>query len=269
MDSPFIVDHDYHIHTFLSDCSSDPEQTPERILRYAKENGYRSVCITDHFWDERAGTPSEWYAPQNFEHICQSLPLPEDDEVRMMFGCEADLRADLTLGITEERMEKMDMFLISTTHLHMDGFTISDEDAESIERRAELWVERLDSVLSMNLPFRKIGISHLTTDLIGSSCGSAAEILRLIPDVTKRELFTRAAKLGVGIELNYGTLPGTGEENEETFETYRIAKECGCKFYLGSDAHHPDLFDHVKPVFENAVRLLGLKESDKFIPASC
>ena len=46
----------------------------------------------------------------------------------MMFGCEADLRADLTLGITEERMEKMDMFLISTTHLHMDGFTISDEE---------------------------------------------------------------------------------------------------------------------------------------------
>jgi len=33
----FKVDHDYHIHSFLSSCSHDPEQTPERILAYAKE----------------------------------------------------------------------------------------------------------------------------------------------------------------------------------------------------------------------------------------
>ena len=33
----FQIDHDLHIHTFLSNCSSDPEQTPLRILDYAEE----------------------------------------------------------------------------------------------------------------------------------------------------------------------------------------------------------------------------------------
>lgn len=35
----FQIDHDYHIHSFLSTCSSDPAETPEAILRYGEENG--------------------------------------------------------------------------------------------------------------------------------------------------------------------------------------------------------------------------------------
>ena len=47
----YIVDHDYHIHSQLSSCSRDPEQTPERILRYAKDNGLTKLVLTDHYWD--------------------------------------------------------------------------------------------------------------------------------------------------------------------------------------------------------------------------
>ena len=35
----FVVDHDYHIHSYLSLCSHDDEHTPARILQYAKELG--------------------------------------------------------------------------------------------------------------------------------------------------------------------------------------------------------------------------------------
>ena len=35
---PMALDHDLHIHSQLSLCSSDPAQTPARILQYAKEN---------------------------------------------------------------------------------------------------------------------------------------------------------------------------------------------------------------------------------------
>ena len=47
----FPVDHDYHIHSKLSSCSKDPEQSTAHILEYAKEHGYRQICLTDHFWD--------------------------------------------------------------------------------------------------------------------------------------------------------------------------------------------------------------------------
>ena len=37
----YIVDNDMHIHSYLSLCAADKEQTAERILQYAKENGYK------------------------------------------------------------------------------------------------------------------------------------------------------------------------------------------------------------------------------------
>ena len=37
----YIADHDYHIHSTISPCCHDENQTPETILNYAKENnGY-------------------------------------------------------------------------------------------------------------------------------------------------------------------------------------------------------------------------------------
>lgn len=59
----YSIDHDLHIHSQLSSCSSDSEQTPARILRYAQENGLKEICLTDHFWDETVEGASGWYAP--------------------------------------------------------------------------------------------------------------------------------------------------------------------------------------------------------------
>lgn len=75
----FKVDHDLHIHSNISSCSHGEEQIPERMLRYAKENGFRKICLTDHFWDREAGRTDPWYEDQDFEHIrlrqnpCRSL----------------------------------------------------------------------------------------------------------------------------------------------------------------------------------------------------
>ena len=55
------------------------------------------------------------------------------------------------------------------------------------------------------------------------------------------------------------------EEKDALLRPFFIAKECGCKFYLGSDAHHPDGLDGAKAIFERAVDLLELTEEDKFV----
>ena len=65
----FIYDNDLHIHSKISSCSKDSEQSNERILRYAKENGLKTICLTDHFWDDAVDGASNWYKPQNYEHI--------------------------------------------------------------------------------------------------------------------------------------------------------------------------------------------------------
>lgn len=266
----FQYDHDLHIHTQYSGCSSDPEQNNERILAYARKNGLTTVCVTDHFWDETIDLERPpCYHKHSYQNLCQSLPLPKEKDVNFLFGCETELTKSLTIGISRERQALFDFIVIPTTHLHFKDFTITEQDAQSLQRKARLWVERLDAVLNMDLPFHKIGIAHLTCILMagrGASQEDHTETLKRLPYKDMERLFKKASKLGVGIELNDGDIKYfTGEKDDVHLLPFQIAKECKCKFYLGSDAHHPSAFEKCPQRFEQAIDLLGLEETDKFI----
>ncbi|MBE6891969.1 MAG: hypothetical protein E7481_08100 [Ruminococcaceae bacterium] len=265
----FKFDHDLHIHSYLSLCSKEPTQTTANLLKYAEETGLKKLCITDHFWDEDVqfsdeSVPSvyDFYKIQNFEYISQNLPLPESDNMEFCFGCETDLDKHFTLGISPSCFDKFSFVVIPTTHMHMRGFTISDSDIESNERRAELWVDRLEAVLNMDLPFHKIGIAHLVCGTIAKR-DDLLKILSLIPTEKMVTLFTKAAKLGVGIELNYGDMNFKDEEADIILRPFRVAKSCGCKFYCGSDSHRFPNGSEFRRVFERAIDMLGLEETDK------
>ena len=259
----YVIDHDYHIHSYLSSCSRHPEQTKGNILKYAKNHGFSSICMTDHFWDSAVEGASRWYSVQNFEHISESLPLPVDDEVKFLFGCECDMNKEMTLGLARENFNKFDFVVIPTTHLHMNGFTV--EGTEGSSERAELWVRRLDRLLSMDIPFEKVGIAHLACTLIDvRSLGDLFKTLSYIETSDMHDLFSIAANKGAGIELNLSDMKNAIKHPEEILKMFRIAKDAGCKFYLGSDAHLPDEFANVQRTFEYAVEALGLTEDDKF-----
>lgn len=261
----YIVDHDLHIHSKISACSNDPEQTNERILHYAAENDLKTICLTDHFWDETVAGASEWYQLQNYAHIAAALPLPQTDGVQFLFGCETELKQNLTLGISKESFRFFDFVVIPTTHFHMVEYALSKEDAANAQSRANAWVKRLNAVLEMDLPFHKIGIAHLTCGLIAPKREEYIEVLERIPQNDMDRLFHKAARLGVGIELNSDDMNFASEEAKVVLRPYKIAKQCGCKFYCGSDAHHPDGLNQAKVIFEKAVDLLELTEEDKFI----
>ncbi len=259
------IDHDYHIHSFLSRCSKDIEQTNEAILDYAKRNNLNKIVLTNHYWDDAVPGASEWYKNQNFTWLSTALPLPQDDRVRFLFGCEADMNKDFVVGLPENRFNDFDFMIISTTHLHMKGFTISLDASESNEERARLWVERLDSVLAMNFPWKKMGIAHPACPHMNKkSREDYLETLELIPTHDMERIFAQAAKVGVGIELNYSDMSFKDHEADTVLRMFKIAKNQGCKFYCGSDSHRtPDLRRSMQ-VFERAVEMLGLTENDKF-----
>ena len=263
----FKVDHDFHIHSHLSACSNHPEQTPENILAYAKKNGLRKICLTDHFWDEKVPGASDWYKPQNFAHITKALPLPQAEGISFYFGCESDMDKNFTIGVSAERAKEFDFIIVPTTHMHMTGFTLSEEDAKSCERRAELWVKRFDALLDSSMPFGKVGLAHITCSLINYQKQSKEDLLktlRLLPANEIHRLFARAKDKGLAIEINMADMNRDITDSEEVMRVYRIAKHQGCKFYLGSDAHKPAELAIAKDVFERAVDLIGLEESDKF-----
>lgn len=259
----YVFDHDFHIHSELSSCSRDPEQSPARILKYAEDEGLHTIVLADHFWDEKVPGASKWYSTQDFAHISKSKPLPQSDKVRFLFGCETEMDKNMTVGCSRERMEELDFIVIPTTHFHMERFTIAEECLATPQTRAQVWVDKLDALLSMDLPFHKIGIAHPVCPLIWK--GDRAKYLATLDAISEADMhriFAKAARLGVGIEIN---MSYPDEERDTVLRPFRIAKEEGCKFYLGSDAHHPAGLESARKKFERAIDDLELTEEDKMI----
>lgn len=261
----YIIDHDYHIHSQLSSCSKHPEQTPEAILAYGIRNGMTSLCLADHYWDERVPGASRWYTPQNTEHITAALPLPQAEGVRFLFGCETEWNRFNTIGISREMMEKLDFIVLPLTHFHMVGYTLFEEQLSTPETRAKAWCDRMDVFLSQDYPFRKMGLAHLTCGLIWKDDREQfCATLDAIPQKELERIFTRAAACGVGIELNSDDMAYADAEADSVLRIYRTAKAAGCKFYLGSDAHKPEQLIAAPARFARAIDALELTEDDKF-----
>ncbi|MBO4326278.1 MAG: PHP domain-containing protein [Clostridia bacterium] len=256
----FIADHDLHIHSCLSLCAPDPAQSPEAILKYGEDNGFKTLCLTDHMWDAAVPGACEWYAKQPYERSKSVLPLPQSDKVRFLFGCETEMDKNFTIGLSPETAKELDFIIVPTTHMHRDGFTV--EGNEGAEERAKLWVKRFEAVLDSSLPFEKTGLAHMTCCLIWHK-GNYLEVLKRIPLSEYHRLFERAAKAGLGIELNFPAYGMSAATAEIELVPYRIAKEEGCKFYLGGDAHVPAALASRKLCFEAMIDVLGLTEDDK------
>ena len=261
----FKIDHDLHIHTFLSNCSSDPEQNPLRILDYAEEYGLHTVAVADHFWDRAVENGPPVWAPYDYDLIRKNHPLPQREGIRFLFGGETDMDHRDRIGIGPRAAEEMEFIVVPTTHMHFIGETVTREQVETPLLRAETWMRRLWAVLSARLPFHKVGIAHLACTLLASDPKDREtylETLSLLPEEEMRAAFRRAASLGVGIELNFSDF--SDSEADLVLRPFRIAKKEGCKFYYGSDAHHPARFPEGMKTCEKVVELLGLTESDKF-----
>ena len=150
--------------------------------------------------------------------------------------------------------------------MHMKEFTVPAAYAGKPECLARLWVEKLDALLDMDLPFKKIGIAHLVCYLIGGGDDVLYQnTLAALEDKELRRIFGRICAAGAGVEINKGDFSFDHGAESDILRIFRIAKEEGCKFYLGSDSHHPKGFEKSKDIFERAIKLLELHESDKFI----
>ncbi len=265
----YILDNDMHIHSHLSICSGDEGQTYQAILAHARKYGLKTVVITDHFWDEAVQHPElkhhGFYLEQDFAHITSDGVPPQTDGIRFLFGCETEMTYDMTVGLARENYDKFDFVIVPTTHFHFKGFTIT-EDISTPEQKAELWVKKLDALLGMKLPYHKMGIAHLCCCLIEPSSREAfVNILSLISDGDLKRVFSRAAAVGIGIELNAADFDFKLEgEQEAVLRIFRAAKNEGCKFYLGSDAHSRVGHERSIPLLQRAIDLLELTEDDKF-----
>ena len=169
----------------------------------------------------------------------------------------------MRIGISPKRFDAFDFAIIPTTHFHMTGFTVP-ADCVSPQQKARLWLDKLNALLDMDLPFRKIGLAHLTCGLIDADREKYLGILARLDTDDLVRVFRKAARVGVGVELNADDMKFADTERDTVLRPYRIAQSVGCKFYCGSDAHHPCALDAAPARFARAVAALDLTEAEKF-----
>jgi histidinol phosphatase-like PHP family hydrolase len=216
-------------------------------------NNYRLVGVSDHLWPDTRSII--WPALQE---------LPAADCCKMLAGAEVDMDMNGELLLRPDELNNVDYFILALTHLHLLGCVTDPAKAPlSLQDTADYLKERLNKAFAMDLPFERIGLAHFTTIPVpkGHTIG---ECLALFSDEEFKSIFSTVAKLGMGVELNF--YPHIYDEAtlEQVLRPYRIAKQMGCKFYLGGDAHHPETFCHNRRKFEQIVDLLELTEDHKW-----
>ncbi|MBQ6819016.1 MAG: hypothetical protein IJP35_05365 [Clostridia bacterium] len=250
----FAIDHDLHNHSLISPCSRDDRQTKEAILTYALTNGFHLVGLSDHLW------------PDTRDIIWPYLEqLPQSKTCRFLKGAEVDMDMNFELLLHEDELPNVDYYILALTHVHLIGcVTDANKPLLTVEDTANYMKARIRKALSMDLPFERVGLAHITW--ISQPAGhNITECLALFSDEEWEDIFGKVAKLGMGVELNIRPADYSEEHLPKVLRPYQIAKKMGCKFYLGGDAHHPEDFRQNRyEKFQSIVDLLELTEDDKW-----
>jgi len=275
----FPLNHDLHCHPYLYSVDvNDEKMSVESVLNFAKTAGYKRVCFVPHFWDEDVPIPSndkwltDYLKKESFKHIGGMLPLPIDDEVQLLFGCEAEFYGCDKLSVSPKRYGHFDMMVISLVHYFYDF--VRPDKYKDPEKHGEILLMQLEGFVEMDLPWSKVGVAHLNFDGAVWQRDDVREFrdamfnsFTELPEGRLRSVFSKLAKYGAGIELNAGGFyQGWDSDNKKAgqLHLFKTAKEAGCKFYCGSDAHNYNelALDNLYGI----VDLLGLTSDDMFIP---
>lgn len=244
--------HDLHIHTTLSSCAGPDARLADYLPELLRRK-FAAVGFANHLWDRAVPGASDWYRPQDIDHVMQlkselaGLELPG---TRVYFGCETEYLGGGVVGLAAEHAALFDFVLVPPHHFHMAGFTRPADLTEPAAVR-NLMIERFYEVCDLDFAF---GLAHPFLPMGYRESG--LEILRGISDDDFGACYGYAAAKGKSIEINlsiFRSLPPPALDEYRRMMT--VAARCGCRFHLGSDAH--GMADFAEAYFDAAARFAG------------
>ena len=163
------------------------------------------------------------------------------------------------MAITEERAEQMDFILVPNSHTHM---MMPKDWYEPYQKHVDFMLQAYEDIINSNVSRYITAMAH---PFLAVACPYDKSILvDMITDDQFKRLFDKTAEKGIAFEINVASMVNnTTEEIEKSSQIrmFKLAKECGCKFIFGSDAHNNtahDTYHHADFV----AGLLGLTEND-------
>lgn len=256
------IQHDLHVHTNLSVCAPR-DAYAVTLIEKAKSLGLKKVGIANHFWDSAIDGANDFYKPQDFEHI--ELIKPELEkidtgDIRIYFGCEGEYDpAHHGVAMTEQTAEKFEFIIVPNSHTHM---MMPKSCYEPYEKHKEFMLTAYEEILNCNISRYITSMAH---PFAAVACPYGWEILmQMTTDDEYKRMFDMTAEKNIAVEINmWYTKDLTRAQIEEgqPMRMYRLAKECGCKFTFGSDAHSADGMNNYNTA-DVVADILGLKQED-------
>ena len=232
---------DLHIHTNLSSCG-DNSATAASCLEAAEKQGLKTLGFADHCWASQLPGESPWYRGQDIEHVLKiEEQIPDNTRgIRVLKGCETEYIGNGISGLNKELSKIFDFVWLPANHFHQKGFVVPENlEAGGAKAVSELLYRRFMEVTELGFG---AGIVHPFVPL--GFLEWEADILKGITDAQYETCFKAAASAGLAIEINSYTAECKTSPSENGFSAlylkiHTMARDCGCKFFFGSDAHHP------------------------------
>ncbi|HHY42933.1 MAG TPA: PHP domain-containing protein [Thermoanaerobacterales bacterium] len=234
---------DYHTHTRYSHGTGTIEQN----VKAAIEKGLRAVGISEH----GPGNIGLRIKLKDFYKMRDEIERLKSKykNIKILLGCEANvISLDGDLDIPNEVLSILDYTMVG---LHPLIWPRSFKDGLSL-----LFENVLARAVGSNWLLEKV-MRQNTLALIRAISKNKIKIIThpgLHLPIDTAKLAQAAAKYGTALEINAG-------HGYMTKEYIAIAKACGAKFAIGSDAHHPKNVGNFKRALE-IVKEVGLSEDD-------
>lgn len=252
-----LIKHDFHIHTNLSLCA-DKSASLDMYVSKAKELSLDKIAITNHVWDNTVckwehieDGKREFYTVQNVDYILTAkdeIKKYYSDDLEILFGCEAEYCFEKRKpAISVEAAEQMDVLLVPNSHTHL---AMPKSFYEPHKKHIEFMVEAFMNTVNSDVAKYVTAIPH---PFMAVACPyDNRTLLNEITDDDFKRCFDAAAQKGIALELNPNFLKSKSLKeayNDLIFRMYRIGKECGCKFTVGTDAHSEKGYDNFEKIY--------------------
>ena len=256
--------HDLHLHTGLSMCSRDKDACPETYAPIAAKNGVELIGISDHIWDIRIKLPMDIDFTSNcFEHQLQHFNdcARVQHGVKILYSAEVEYFCGM-LGIHESSAALLDYVLVAPCHFHA-GPRALPEEYKNHEGVAYYLTKTFDEVCENPLTQ---AVAHPFDPMIFSYGDDLRKIYKLVGWDRFAQSLQKCKDNNISFEINFSlsAARGTPLFDETYLKLFKLAKEIGCKFHFGTDAHSRLVFDELTQpeVYRYYINALDLQPSD-------
>jgi len=256
---------DLHIHTNLSFCSH-PEIVPSVYLPYCEAEKLTVLGFSNHaYYDELLGDGTVKGAglARELQIKKQLEETQKTTNIKLLMGAEVETVVGREPSIRPEEAYPFDYILLAASHILNLPYAYDLKEFSNPDKLRALTINQFFHACELKYPV-PTAICHPLYPI----CSKAEqEIVDGISDKQLEECFTCAKENNKGIEIHACLYRRGTKLNEDgispSYLRYlTIAKECGCKFHFGGDAHMPSNFVGIHEKLRRAALSVGITEND-------